>query len=80
MHVMSKFIRMISFVSGPMPGGEGNEIVSISYILSQWAWFSMSTRNFICSVQNSARPLRIQRRCTRVSRDETPRDYFGFLD
>ena len=26
-------------------------------ILSQWAWFSMSTRNFIDSGQNSAHPL-----------------------
>ena len=26
-------------------------------ILSQWAWFSMSTRNFIGSGQNSAHPL-----------------------
>ena len=29
----------------------------IDYILSQWAWFSMSTRNFIGSRQNSAHPL-----------------------
>ena len=28
-----------------------------NYILSQWAWFSMSTRNFIGSGQNSAHPL-----------------------
>ena len=30
---------------------------SLKVILSQWAWFSMSTRNFIGSGQNSAHPL-----------------------
>ena len=37
--------------------GKTKNLIFCSLILSQWAWFGMSTRNFIGSGQNSTHPL-----------------------
>ena len=51
---LTHFLFLLFFLGGGDFYSDGCTTIKI---LSQWVWFSMSTRNFISSIPNSAHPL-----------------------